>query len=122
MKRVTGLGGVFFKTPDPDGLKLWYRKHLGIESDQWGFAFLWRELAAPQKKGYTVWGPFSDSTKYFDPSDEPYMINYRVDDLEALLTAPAYGGNTDGIGWRWLEYVPGFPLPGSGTRYPELPL
>ena len=42
--------------------------------------------------------------------------------LEALLTAPAYGGNTDGIGWRWLEYVPGFPLPGPGTRYPELPL
>ncbi len=42
--------------------------------------------------------------------------------LEALLTAPAYGGNTDGIGWRWLEYVPGFPLPGPGTRYAELPL
>ena len=42
--------------------------------------------------------------------------------LEALLTAPAYGGNTDGIGWRWLQYVPGFPLPGPGTRYPELPL
>jgi len=42
--------------------------------------------------------------------------------FEALLTAPAYGGNTDRIGWRWLEYVPGFPLPGPGTRYPELPL
>ncbi len=42
--------------------------------------------------------------------------------LEALLTAPAYGGNTDGIGWRWLQYIPGFPLPGPGTRYPELPL
>ena len=42
--------------------------------------------------------------------------------FEALLTAPAYGGNPDGIGWRWLEYVPGFPLPGPGTRYPELPL
>ncbi|MCW5587404.1 MAG: gluconate 2-dehydrogenase subunit 3 family protein, partial [Chromatiales bacterium] len=42
--------------------------------------------------------------------------------FEALLTAPAYGGNPNGIGWRWLSYVPGFPLPGPGTRYPELPL
>lgn len=47
------------------------------------------------------------------------LISYL---LESLLTAPAYGGNPDGIGWRWLSYVPGFPLPGPGTRYPELPL
>ena len=85
MKRVTGLGGVFFKTPDPDGLKDWYRKHLGIESDPWGFSFLWRELERPEKKGYTVWSPFPDKTDYFDPSEQPYMVNYRVDDLEALL-------------------------------------
>ena len=87
MKRVTGLGGVFFKTPDPDALKKWYREHLGIDSEQWGYSFLWRELAAPEKKGYTVWGPFPDSTKYFDPSGQPYMVNYRVHDLEALLAA-----------------------------------
>lgn len=87
MKRVTGLGGVFFKTPDPEGLKEWYRERLGIESEQWGYSFLWRELEAPEKRGYTVWGPFRDSTKYFEPSSEPYMINYRVDDLEALLAA-----------------------------------
>ncbi|MEE8524601.1 MAG: VOC family protein [Thermoanaerobaculia bacterium] len=85
MKRVTGLGGVFFKTPDPDKLKDWYRKHLGIESDPWGFSFLWRELEDPDQKGYTVWSPFPDSTEYFDPGEQPYMINYRVDDLEALL-------------------------------------
>jgi catechol 2,3-dioxygenase-like lactoylglutathione lyase family enzyme len=92
MKRVTGLGGVFFKTPDPDGLKDWYRRHLGIESDPWGFSFFWRKPDAPEEKGYTVWSPFPDSTKYFAPSAEPYMINYRVDDLEALLAALAAEG------------------------------
>ena len=92
MKRVTGLGGVFFKTPDPDGVKDWYRKHLGIESEPWGFSFLWRELDAPEEKGCTVWSPFPSSTKYFEPSDQPYMINYRVDDLDALLAALAAEG------------------------------
>jgi len=92
MKRVTGLGGVFFKTPDPDGVKDWYRKHLGIESAPWGFSFLWRQLEAPEEKGYTVWSPFPSSTKYFEPSEQPYMINYRVDDLEALLAVLAAEG------------------------------
>lgn len=87
MKRVTGLGGVFFKTPDPEALKTWYREHLGIESGPWGFTFSWREEDAPEKKGCTVWSPFPDSTKYFEPGGEPYMINYRVHDLEALLAA-----------------------------------
>ena len=87
MKRVTGLGGIFFKTPDPEELKGWYRRHLGIESDPWGFSFLWREMDDPEKRGYTVWSPFPISTEYFSPSEQPFMINYRVDDLDALLPA-----------------------------------
>lgn len=87
MKRVTGLGGVFFKSSDPKTLRDWYREHLGIESEDYGFSFLWREMAAPDNKGYTVWNPFPEGTEYFDPSEQPYMINYRVADLEALLPA-----------------------------------
>ncbi len=56
------------------------------------------------------------------PAGENWIATLLTYLFEALLTAPAYGGNPDGIGWRWLEYVPGFPLPATGTRYPELPL
>lgn len=85
MKRVTGLGGVFFKCDDPEATREWYRKNLGIEAGPYGFSFLWRELGNPESKGYTVWSPFPRSTKYFEPSDEPFMLNYRVDDMDALL-------------------------------------
>ena len=85
MKRVTGLGGIFFKCKDPKALKTWYEKHLGVKTDDHGGVFLWRRHDAPEKKAYTSWSPFSESTDYFDPSTKPYMINYRVADLEKLL-------------------------------------
>ena len=85
MKRVTGIGGIFFKTKDPEKTKEWYNKHLGIESDQYGGQFVWRDLDNPDKKCYTVWGPFTADTKYFDPSEKPFMFNYRVENLEKLL-------------------------------------
>ena len=85
MKRVTGLGGVFFKSKDPEKIKEWYRKHLGIDSDQHGAMFEWRDLLEPSKKCHTVWSPFSMTTKYFAPSEKPFMLNYRVENLEALL-------------------------------------
>lgn len=85
MKRVTGLGGVFFKCQDPEKTKKWYEKHLGIESDQYGTKFEWRSSDNPPKKCYTVWSPFSDKTQYFSPSEKPYMFNYRVENLEKLL-------------------------------------
>ncbi len=85
MKRVTGIGGIFFKTTDPEKTKAWYHKHLGIESDQYGGQFVWRNLDNPDKKCYTVWGPFTAYTKYFDPSEKPFMFNYRVENLEKLL-------------------------------------
>jgi predicted enzyme related to lactoylglutathione lyase len=86
MKKVTGLGGVFFKTQDRKAMIAWYREHLGIDSDEYGFAFQWRELAQPEARGYTVWSPFKDDTAYFAPSTKPFMVNFRVHDLEALLT------------------------------------
>ena len=87
MKRVTGLGGVFFKCNDPEKMKRWYRLHLGIESDQYGATFEWMDPDGHQEKCYTAWSPFSRDTKYFHPSEKPFMFNYRVDDLEALLEA-----------------------------------
>jgi predicted enzyme related to lactoylglutathione lyase len=85
MAKVTGLGGVFFRSADPQALKTWYREQLGIESESWGFAFRWRELAETEQQGYTVWSPFPESTEYFAPSAKQFMLNYRVDDLEGLL-------------------------------------
>ena len=85
MKRVTGLGGVFFKCSDPEAMKTWYRDHLGIASDQYGGMFRWRDPEKPDRECLTAWSPFSDSTKYFDPSTKEWMLNYRVEDLDALM-------------------------------------
>jgi predicted enzyme related to lactoylglutathione lyase len=84
--RVTGLGGVFFKSDDPKKLMEWYRKRLGIEPDAYGgWSFQWREKRRPQRVGYTVWSPFVKDTDYLDPSELPYMFNFRVADLKSLL-------------------------------------
>lgn len=85
MKKVTGIGGIFFKSKDPEKMKEWYRKHLGIESDQYGATFEWGQAEGPGQSGYTAWSVMPEDTKYFDPSSSPFMINYRVDDLHALL-------------------------------------
>lgn len=85
MKRVTGLGGVFFQCKDSAAQRAWYRAHLGIESEDWGCAFPWREAEAPERRGYTIWAPFPEDTQYFEPSPRPFMINYRVEDVRALL-------------------------------------
>jgi predicted enzyme related to lactoylglutathione lyase len=86
MKRVTGIGGIFFKEKDPEGLRQWYGKHLGIESEgESSASFRWREIDNPEQEGLTVWSPFPESTGYFEPSNAPFMINYRVADLDSLL-------------------------------------
>lgn len=86
MKRVTGIGGVFFKSRDPKALGDWYRRHLGIPVEEWGgAAFSWRDPENPEAGGTTVWSPFSADTGYFAPSTASFMINYRVEDLHALL-------------------------------------
>ncbi len=85
MKRVTGIGGIFFKAKDPKAINDWYKNHLGINAGQYGASFEWRELDDPKKKGMTQWTPFADKTKYFEPSTKEFMINYRVENLEALV-------------------------------------
>ena len=83
--KVTGIGGVFFKTKDPKALKEWYEKALGIPMDQYGHAFVWRDDAKPEERCITQWSPMDEQTDYYAPSEHPYMINYRVDDLDAIL-------------------------------------
>jgi len=85
MKKVTGIGGIFFKTKDPKKISKWYGENLGLAINPYGSVFEFRQGAAPDKKGYTIWSPFKDDTDYFDPSEEPFMVNYRVADLVALL-------------------------------------
>ncbi len=86
MKRVTGIGGIFFKAQDPQALGAWYRQHLGIGVEEWGgAAFRWATPDNPTGTGTTVWSPFKADTTYFAPSTASFMINYRVDDLHALL-------------------------------------
>lgn len=86
MKRVTGIGGIFFKAQDPQALGAWYRQHLGIGVGEWGgAAFRWATPDNPTGTGTTVWSPFKADTTYFAPSTASFMINYRVDDLHALL-------------------------------------
>jgi len=88
MSRVTGIGGVFFKAQDPEMLRSWYQKHLGLPIEPWGgLQFHWRRDEDPTKRGSTVWTIFDGNTRYFDPSSKPFMINYQVEDLDAVLAA-----------------------------------
>ena len=87
MKRVTGIGGIFFKCKNPTQMKGWYNKHLGLVKDEYGSVFEFRKSDEPEKKGYTVWSPFPNSTDYFQPSEKDFMINYRVENLEELVKA-----------------------------------
>ena len=83
--RVTGVGGIFFKAKDPAALKAWYSKNLGMHMDQSGTNFEWHQGKDSTQKGFTLWAPFKETTKYFQPSDKQFMINYRVEQLDQLL-------------------------------------
>jgi predicted enzyme related to lactoylglutathione lyase len=85
MKRVTGIGGIFFKTSDKNKTMEWYQKHLGIECEEWGASFHWSPVGDGQKKCTTAWSPFKADSNYFSPSEKPFMFNYRVENLVALL-------------------------------------
>ncbi len=85
MKKVTGLGGIFFKCNDPKGMNDWYAKNLGLPVNEWGTMFDWLDADDPSKKGTTVWTTFPADTKYFNPSEKPFMINYRVENMAALV-------------------------------------
>ena len=85
MAKVTGIGGIFFKTKDVHKTKNWYQEHLGLQTDQWGTNFEWRTAGDPSQKGFTQWSPSSSESNFFGNDDQQFMINYRVDDLEALI-------------------------------------
>jgi predicted enzyme related to lactoylglutathione lyase len=86
MRRVTGIGGIFFKARDPVALRAWYKKHLGIDVQDWGgAAFTWTDAAGNPARGTTIWSVNGPDGDYFAPSASAFMINYRVADLAALL-------------------------------------
>ncbi len=85
MKKVTGLGGIFFKCKDPKQMNEWYAKNLGLQTTDWGATFEWLDADEPEKKGVTTWATFPQHTKHFEPSTKDFMINYRVENLEALV-------------------------------------
>ncbi|MCA0932263.1 VOC family protein [Lutimonas saemankumensis] len=85
MKKVTGIGGIFFKSSDPEKMKEWYNKNLGLVIDAYGSPFEFRNANDPEKINYLQWSPFKEDTSYFEPSKKDFMINYRVANLEALV-------------------------------------
>ena len=84
-KKATGIGGTFFKCKDPKKVRAWYKTHLGLNTNAYGAVFEWRQGADTTKKGFLQWSPFTDKTKYFEPSSKECRINYRVENLDALL-------------------------------------
>lgn len=88
MRYVTGIGGIFFKANDPEKLGEWYRKHLGLEVEEYGGVTFRENITpdeGPKRQAYTVWSPFPADTDYFAPGEKPFMINFRVANLDALL-------------------------------------
>jgi predicted enzyme related to lactoylglutathione lyase len=85
MKKVTGIGGIFFKTKDPEKMKAWYNKNLGLVTNEFGSVFEFRTSDKPESKAYSVWSPFKEDTDYFQPSEKEFMINYRVENIEKLV-------------------------------------
>ncbi|MBK7030694.1 MAG: VOC family protein [Bacteroidales bacterium] len=94
LKRVTGIGGIFFKCKNPKAVREWYQEHLGLNTNPYGSVFEWWQGADSTKKGFTQWSPFNEKTTYFEPSTKDFMINYRVDNLEALVAALTKEGVT----------------------------
>lgn len=85
MKKVIGIGGIFFKTKNPKILREWYKTHLGFDINDYGATFDWKKCAESSQNGATQWSPFEESTRYFEPSNKEFMINYIVEDLEKLV-------------------------------------
>lgn len=83
--KVTGIGGVFFFSENPEKTKEWYAEHLGLEVNQWGSSFEFRNANRPDEINYLQWSPFEKGSEYFAPSKKEFMINYRVQNLEGLV-------------------------------------
>lgn len=85
IRKVTGIGGIFFKCKDPKKMREWYKTNLGLNTNEYGAVFEWRQGTDTTRKGFTQWSPFSEKTKYFEPSTRDFMINYRVENIEELV-------------------------------------
>jgi lactoylglutathione lyase len=105
MGKVTGIGGIFFKASDQEGTLRWLQENLGIPAEDWGSMFKWRDRENPEAKGYTVLGVFKADSDYFDPSPQPFMVNFRVDDLDSVL---------DSLRSKGIEPVKVFPPEPNG--------
>ena len=92
IKKVTGIGGIFFKCKDPGKMREWYKTNLGLQTNPYGAVFEWYQGADSTKKGFTQWSPFKETTKYFEPSSKDFMINYRVADIESIVEALKQNG------------------------------
>lgn len=85
MAKVTGIGGIFFKSNDTETTNKWYADNLGLPTSPYGTTFNWHPLGQPNKQAVNLWTPFKADTKYFEPSEKDFMINFRVDNLEELV-------------------------------------
>lgn len=83
--RVTGIGGIFFFSENPEETKRWYSQNLGLNVNQWGSSFEFRNANRPEETNYLQWSPFKDGSNYFSPSEKEFMINYRVQNIEGLV-------------------------------------
>lgn len=83
--KVTGIGGIFFFSDDPEKAKEWYSKNLGLEVNEWGSSFEFRNANRPAEINYLQWSPFKQGSEYFSPSKKEFMINYRVQNIEGLV-------------------------------------
>ena len=83
--KVTGIGGIFFFSDNPEATKIWYSKHLGLEVNEWGSTFEFRNANKPDEINYLQWSPFQSGSSYFEPSNREFMVNYRVQHIEKLV-------------------------------------
>ena len=86
MRRVTGIGGIFFKSKNPQKAREWYNKHLGLNTNNYGSLFEFRDADNPENKNYLQWSPMDENTEYYAPSKNEFMINFRVENLVELLS------------------------------------
>lgn len=92
--KVTGIGGIFFFSDNPEGTKEWYAKNLGLEVDEWGTRFQTRNIDRPEEINSLQWSPFEKNSEYFAPSKKEFMINYRIQNIEGLVNQLQENGVT----------------------------
>lgn len=84
-KKVKGIGGIFFKCQSPSNMRNWYKENLGLVTNEYGSLFEFRESDEPDKKAYAQWSPMEQDTRYFEPSQKEFMVNFRVENIESLV-------------------------------------